>query len=232
MYTEDERPRSIWLRRERARRGPVPVHDRARIAAAAMRLADAGGLAEVTMRKVAATIGAGATALYRYVDNRDELLQLMLDTALDELRFPPITGDAHADLLALAHEQCTVCRRHPWMLDLLQTGLPMTPRGVAYLEHALAALQGADVPGRAKLETVAMVTATVAMVVRTELATGRPTQAWEAEQEEYLRAVVAEGKHPHLATVVRSSPPGQERADLLDRLLPRILAGLLDASRD
>ncbi|GAA1727321.1 TetR/AcrR family transcriptional regulator C-terminal domain-containing protein [Isoptericola hypogeus] len=232
MYTDSGRPRSIWLRPERAGRGPAPGHDRARIAAAAVGLADGGGLDDVTMRRVAAAIGAGATALYRYVDDRDELLQLMADTALAELRFPPVTGDAHADLLALARELGTVCRRHPWLVDLLQARSPMTPRGVDYLEHALAAMQQVDAPGRAKLEAVALVTGLVAMVSRTELANGGSNGEREAAQAEYLRAVVENGEHPHLAGVVASSAPAGDGEDLLGRLLPRILSGLLTPGRE
>ncbi|CAM3662651.1 TetR/AcrR family transcriptional regulator [Isoptericola cucumis] len=230
MYTDEERPGrpgSIWLRKERAGRGPAPVHDRAGITAAAIGLADDGGLDAVTMRKVAAAIGSGATALYRYVERRDELLELMLDAALDELRFPALTGDARADLLAVARELRTVCRRHPWLLDLLQARPPMTPRVAAYLEYALAAMQHVDAPGRAKLEAAATVTGMVAMVVRTELGSAAPTREREAAQAEYLREVVAGGGHPHLAEVVRSSPPGPGDDDLLGRLLPRVLAGLL-----
>ncbi|MEN5075140.1 TetR/AcrR family transcriptional regulator C-terminal domain-containing protein [Isoptericola cucumis] len=230
MYTEHGRPGrpgSIWLRQERAGRGPAPLHDRSGIAAAAIGLADDGGLDAVTMRKVAAAIGSGATALYRYVERRDELLELMLDAALDGLRFPPLTGDAPDDLLAVARELRTVCRRHPWLLDLLQARPPVTPRVAAYLEHALAAMQDVDVPGRAKLEAAATVTGVVAMVVRTELGSAAPTREWEAAQAEYLREVVAGGRHPHLAAVVATSDPAPAGEDLLDRLLPRVLSGLL-----
>lgn len=231
MYAENGRARSIWLRRERADRGPAPGHDRAGIAAAAVRLADDGGLAAVSMRKVAGAIGAGATALYRYVDSRDELLQLMLDTVLAEVRFPALSGNWRGDLLALARALGTVCRRHPWTVDVLQAQPPMTPHGVAYLERSLAVMASVDAPGAAKLETAAMVIGLVTTVARTELAADRSTQEWQAAQEEYLRAVVAAGEHPHLARVVASSSPAPQDDDLLGRLLPRILSGLLGASK-
>lgn len=50
---------SIWLRPERAGRGPTPTFDRDRIAAAGIALADADGLPAVTMRAVAVALGAG-----------------------------------------------------------------------------------------------------------------------------------------------------------------------------
>jgi len=234
VYAEGERSSSIWLRRERAGRGPAPGHDRAGIAAAAVRLADDGGLAAVSMRKVAGAIGAGATALYRYVDSRDELVDLMLDAVLAELRFPPLAGGWQADVLALARALDAVCRQHPWVVDVLQAQPPMTPHGVALLERVLGALEPVDAAGHAKLEAAAMVIGLVATVARTELAADRSTEEWRSAQEEYLRAVVVAGEHPRLSQAIATSTPstGDQDGDqdLLGRLLPRILAGLLDAT--
>ena len=115
-----ERPSSIWLRPERTGRGPVPEHDRARIAAAAVTLADADGLGAVSMRKIAAALGTAPASLYRYVDSRDELLELMADAAAGELDLTrPLSGDWQADLVALAHQMHGIYRRHPWLLDLV-----------------------------------------------------------------------------------------------------------------
>ena len=65
--------------------GPAPAHTREEIAAAAIALADAEGIAAVTMRRVAAAIGLTAMSLYNYLPRKDDLYDLMLDTALGEL---------------------------------------------------------------------------------------------------------------------------------------------------
>ncbi len=78
---------SIWTRPERAARGPAPEHSRAEIAAAGVALADRRGLAAVTMRSVAAAIGAAPASLYRYVATRDELVELMADQVYGEYRY-------------------------------------------------------------------------------------------------------------------------------------------------
>jgi AcrR family transcriptional regulator len=228
-----DRPRSIWLRPERTGRGPVPEHDRARIAAAAVALADADGLGAVSMRKIAAALGTAPASLYRYVDSRDELLELMADAAAGELDLTrPLSGDWQADLVALAHQLHGIHRRHPWLLDLVPGHVGPGPRAVDQLEYALAALAELDVAGPVKLEAVAMLNAIVALVVRTELAVGGSTAAWSADQAEFLGAVVTAGHHPHLAAALAeasTAPPATEN-DLLDRILPRMLAGLLDSS--
>ena len=230
----DDKPRSLWLRKEQAGRGPVPAHDRAEIAAAAIELADAGGLDAVSMRKVAAALGAGAASLYRYVETRDELLELMSDTVGGQLelsRRP--TGDWRADLLILAHEIRRVYRLHPWMLDVSPGAAALGPNAVNYLEHALEILHEVAVSARVKMEIIAMINGLVGGFVRTELAVGTNTSAWALGQAEFLGAVVRAGQHPHLAATMQDltpTPDGNEGTDdLLDRVLPRVITGLLAA---
>ena len=63
------------------RRSPL---DRTRIVRAALRVADAEGLAAVTMRRVATELGTGAMSLYRHVPGKEALVSLMIDEALGE----------------------------------------------------------------------------------------------------------------------------------------------------
>src|SRR5580692_11392634 len=67
----------LWGRRERGKRGPRPGLSADAIVNAAIRLADAEGLDAVSMARVAAELGFTTMSLYRYVANKDELLQLM-----------------------------------------------------------------------------------------------------------------------------------------------------------
>src|SRR6516162_2662775 len=70
-----------WGVRDRPHKGPRPGLSLERIVAAAVRLADAEGLAAVSMSRVAAELGAAPMSLYRHVTAKDELLTLMLDAA-------------------------------------------------------------------------------------------------------------------------------------------------------
>jgi AcrR family transcriptional regulator len=224
--------RSIWLRQERAGRGPVPEHSRAEIAAAAVALADAGGLPAVSMRKVAAAVGTGAASLYRYVDNRDELVELMADAVIDEVdldRAP--SGDWRADLVALAHSIRAVYRRHPWMVDVMP-GRAIGPNAVDVLEHALSLMAGLRVPAGTKMEAFAVLTSTVVQLARAESAMPASPADHQQAQAEFLASVVARGRHPHLAAAFADPGSPDTAADLLDRVLPRVLTGLLDTDRD
>src|ERR1044071_8495408 len=71
---------SAWGLRERPPKGPRPGMSVPAIVDAAVRVADADGLAAVSMSRVAKELGAATMALYRYVGSKDELLMLMVDT--------------------------------------------------------------------------------------------------------------------------------------------------------
>ena len=65
---------SVWGLRERPPKGPRPGMSVPTIVDAAVRVADADGLAAVSMSRVAKELGAATMALYRYVGSKDELL--------------------------------------------------------------------------------------------------------------------------------------------------------------
>ena len=133
----------IWARPERAAKGPAPSRSRAQIAAAAVQLADDEGLEAVSMRKVAAALGIGAASLYRYIESKDELYELMVDLVEGEDGPPPpLSGDWRADLTAFAHKTRASIHRHPWMASLAAGRPTFGPNSLAWAEYGLAAIDG------------------------------------------------------------------------------------------
>ncbi|MGW2584351.1 TetR/AcrR family transcriptional regulator [Streptomyces virginiae] len=123
---------SVWLAARPAaparRRSEAPSGlDRERITAATVRLLDADGLARFSMRRLAAGLGVTAMSLYWYVDTKQDLLELALDSALGELELPPETAEGTARsgdagwpgrLTALARGYRRVLADHPWLAPL------------------------------------------------------------------------------------------------------------------
>jgi AcrR family transcriptional regulator len=225
---------SIWTRPERAARGPAPEHSRAEIAAAAVTLADARGLAAVTMRSVAAATGTAPASLYRYVATRDELVELMTDQVNGEFRYAGAwSGDPVADLLGLAHQGRVIYHRHPWLLDIPPTGGLPGPHAVAFIEHTLAALAGTPMSAQARLETIGLFSGAVRLFAQAEITqqrAGRDTAQWQESLGGYLLQITAGGQHPHLAAALaeQSGDGAPARQDpLFDRAMTRILTGLL-----
>lgn len=226
----NEEPGSIWLRPVRAAKGPMPEYSRSQIAQAGVAVADADGLAAVTMRRVAEEVGAGSASLYRYVSKRDELLELMIDEVTGE--FTPVTksGDWPADLLVLAREFRGIYLRHPWVVTATAEMSPTGPNAVAFLENALTLLGDVEVESRVKLEAVAVLSGMVRLLVGFELTRAgsqQTIQQWQASQAAYLAHVADDGHHPHLTAALGSAGEGSVSEPVFDRVLARVLPGLL-----
>ena len=98
--------------------------DRERIVSAAVSFIDESGLPGLSMRRLGAALGVEAMALYRYVPGRENLLDAVVETIMDEMREDPETIDAPRDgwqdfLQRLAHGVRRVALSHPKAFPLV-----------------------------------------------------------------------------------------------------------------
>jgi AcrR family transcriptional regulator len=222
---------SIWMRPERAAAGRPAQHSRGEITAAAIGIADREGLDAVSMRRVAAELGTGAASLYRYVDTREELLELMSDATAAEYSLPGPDGDWLAGLLAIAEQTRAIMRRHPWLPGLVLTRPVIGPNGLSLLQHYLALLEHHPADIAAKLEAFAMLSGMTATFVLHEQAGG----AELAERNlAYVQHALTSGEHPALARLLSQGPPppgdavqSVNPADRFRDILARVLTALL-----
>jgi AcrR family transcriptional regulator len=217
------------MRPQRAAAGRPAGHSLDEITEAAIQIADQEGLDAVSMRRVAARLGTGAASLYRYVDNRDDLLDLMIDATAAEYRFTAPSGDWLADLLHIGEQARSIMRHHNWLPSLVITRSVLGPNGIILLEHVLAALASHPASAAAKLEAFAVFSATTALFTHNELTGGSDRQQRNAA---YLHHALATGQHPLLAQLLapQGTPLPTEAPDPRDRyrdVLARILTGLL-----
>ncbi|MFI1174137.1 TetR/AcrR family transcriptional regulator [Streptomyces melanogenes] len=150
---------SVWLERGkpagRARRSDQPASatslDRDRIIAESVRLLDAEGPAKFSMRRLAGELGVTAMSLYWYVDTKDDLLELALDSVFGELRVPDVEGaGADADwrdqLRELAVSYRSVMVRHPWVSPLVGRYLNIGPNSMEFAAAAQKILSRSGLP--------------------------------------------------------------------------------------
>lgn len=116
MSTEQQAIPSVWARPRPSRRAQDAL-GREQIVAAAIALLDADGVDALSMRKLGARLGAGATSLYWHVANKDELMELVVDEVFGELDLPATAGPDtwRAAATTAAHSMRTVMTRHPWL---------------------------------------------------------------------------------------------------------------------
>jgi len=112
--------RRLWRHRGTTvpgpRRGPRGELDLDEILAAAIALADAGGLEAVSTRTVAAHFGKSPMALYAYVGSKEQMLALMQDHASAMPAWDDPGGTLADDLSAWADAFFDLHLTHPWLL--------------------------------------------------------------------------------------------------------------------
>ncbi|MFI1954702.1 TetR/AcrR family transcriptional regulator [Streptomyces xinghaiensis] len=201
----------LWGRDERRTRGPKPALTLDRIVTAAVAVADAEGLAAVSMRRIAGELGVGAMSLYRYVPGKAELLDLMLDKVngfdREQAEDPALLG-WRGTLERVARGIWELYGRHPWLVHVDQARPLLGPGALAGLEYALEGLDGLPLadPERISLLVVidGYVTGTARSRVNADLAeqrTGMSDEEFWTAQAPILERVMATGAYPKLAAL-------------------------------
>jgi AcrR family transcriptional regulator len=225
----------IWMRPERAGKGPAPSHSRAEITATAIALADAEGIDAVSMRNVAAKLGAGTGTLYRYVARKDDLIDLMVDAVEGEDGGPaPLSGDWRQDLRAFARRARSIMHRHPWVAVLTAGRPTLGPNELRLSEHTLEAIAGLGLTIDDMLVNLQTLQAFVRGYTLGELAeqeairrSGLARDQWMTAYSPYLQTILDGGRHPLVAQVDAEGPHAEDQDERGFELgLSRILDGL------
>lgn len=120
---------------------------RDRIVRTAIALADADGLAAVSMRKVALELGVATMSLYRHVASKDDLVLYMGDFVAGEEPFPARAATWRANLEIAARLLWTLCRRHHWLAEVFSMTRPRpTANLLDFTEWALSTLLELGLP--------------------------------------------------------------------------------------
>lgn len=116
---------------------------RERILEAGVRLADAGGIESLSMRRLAQDLGVEAMTLYYYVRNKGELTDAMLDVVFAEMLLPPSGPDWRSDVRQTAISARDVLLRHPWACQLLMAPTAVSPARLVWMNAMLGRLRAA-----------------------------------------------------------------------------------------
>jgi AcrR family transcriptional regulator len=109
----------------------------------AMAVADAGGIASLTIRSLADELGVKPMSVYHYVANKDEILDGIVDVVFSEITTPTPGGDWRAELHRRALSCRTVLRRHRWAIGLLESRTAPGPATLRHHDAVLATLLAA-----------------------------------------------------------------------------------------
>jgi AcrR family transcriptional regulator len=173
--------------------------NRAEVVRIGIELADAEGLAALSMRRIAAELGVSTMALYRHVGGKDALVLQMVDHALGEFPLaaaPKRWRDAVADV---ARVQWAAYRRHLWLASAISLGRPqLLPNLLPHSDAILRALARVDktealYAAISVFAYVRGVALTLEAEAQAEQDTGLTADEWADRQTEQMAALVAAG---------------------------------------
>ena len=130
-----------------AKKTSVPL-SRERIVTVAVALADAGGYASLSMRKIAEDLGAGTMALYRHVANKEDLLDDMVDVVFAEMYPPAIGGKWKPELRQRGISARAALQRHPWAVGLMESRMRPGPASAVHHNATMGCLREGGFPFR------------------------------------------------------------------------------------
>ncbi|WP_232331436.1 TetR/AcrR family transcriptional regulator [Agromyces laixinhei] len=240
---DPELPRGValaWGVAANPQRGPKRELSIERIVDAAVEIADAEGLAAVSMSRVAAALGFTTMSLYRYVTSKDDLILLMQEGAM----VPPVPDETiergwrdgvRAWVLAIRGAYLA----HPWLVDIPISGAPITPNSLLLVDWFLREVRDLPLSDGEKMSTLLLLTSYARATGAQErdlgvaAATADPADVTGANFFEALAELVTPERFPYLSPLLAGggyvAVPGEapdETDDDFDFGLARILDGI------
>jgi AcrR family transcriptional regulator len=197
----------IWARPAPGER--KPAHSRERIAAAALKIADAEGFEAVTMRRVASELGAGTMTLYHYVRNKRELAALMDDAVMGELLVPAdeLADDWREGLAQIARRTYRVFMNHPWTFEFIggedDPGVG-GPNALHHVEQSLLVVEKTGLDLKGQFDITALVDDYVFGHAMRARGIGRSREAPQQRFDAiiaYMETQLATGDYPRLQAI-------------------------------
>jgi len=116
---------------------------RDRVLHAAVAVADADGVAGLTIRSLATALGVKPMSVYHYVANKDEILDGIVDLVFAEIDLPTAGGDWRLQMRCRANSARQALRRHTWAIGLMESRSAPGPATLRHHDAVIGALRAA-----------------------------------------------------------------------------------------
>jgi AcrR family transcriptional regulator len=114
---------------------------RERVLQTAVRRADEGGIASVSMRKLGQELGVEAMALYHHFANKDDLVDGMVDLVFGEIELPPSSRDWRTAMRQRAIGVRNALLRHRWAVGLMESRRRPGPANLRHHDAVIGSLR-------------------------------------------------------------------------------------------
>ncbi len=211
--------------RRKRKREPV---SRERALRVAIEVADAGGLVDLTMRRIADELGVEAMSLYHHVPSKDAILDGMVDLVFREIDLPSRDVDWKTAMRRRAASMRAVLLRHRWAISLMESRTTPGHATLAHHDAVLGCLRAAGFSIELTAHAYAVLDSYIYGFVHTEIQLPfETTEETHVLASEMLAAFPVD-TFPHLAELMKEhiSKPGYAFGNEFDYGFELILDGL------
>ena len=215
--------------------GRKPKVSRDQVLAAALEIADEGGLAAVTMTNVGARLGVEAMSLYRHIGNKEEMLDGLVDRVYGEIEVPADATDWREALRRQAVSAHAVLNRHPWAIGVMESRAQPGPANLGHHDAMVGILFRAGFDGPSAVRVYNLLDSYIYGFALQEATLPFSSPEEMAEQSAQMLAGMADA-YPNLAAVERELVGtgfvyAEEFEAGLDIILPALPEPVRTASR-
>jgi AcrR family transcriptional regulator len=180
-----------------------------------MAVADAGGLASLTIRSLAQELGVKPMSVYYHVANKEEILDGIVDLVFNEIELPTVGGDWRTEMTRRSHSAREVLKRHPWALLLLESRRSPGPATLAHHDAVLGTFREAGWSVAMTAHAYALLDAFVFGFALQEASLPFEGPDGAAEIAEPIMQLMATGAYPYLVEMATSHyvQPGYDFGD-------------------
>jgi AcrR family transcriptional regulator len=238
LSTSSKPPRPPWKGPERERRRRPLSADA--IVDAALAVVDAEGYDALTMRRVAQELGTGGASLYAHVENKDALIDMVMDRVIGELDvpWPPDPANAAEQIKEYVRRVRGMYAEHRDLARGALARIPTGPNALVKMEQMLGVMRAAGLPDQAVayaadlLSLYATATAYEESLYSARGWTEEDMLRYVDQLREYLEGLPAD-RFPHMVALAGAltAGAGDERFEFGLDLLVRGLMSLREPSR-
>ena len=201
---------------------------RAGIVAAAVGVADAEGVAALSMRSVGKRLGVEAMSLYHHVANKEDLLDGMVDAVFAEFHAPEVGGAWREEMRARHHSARAVLKKHPWAVGMMDSRRNAGYETLRHHDAVLGCLREAGFSLALTGHAFAVLDAHLYGFLVQELSLAFDGEQDLAELGEQILTALPEGQLPYFRefTLEHALQPGYAFGDEFEVGLELLLDGL------
>jgi AcrR family transcriptional regulator len=193
-----------------------------------LKLADAGGIEGLSMRKLGQALGVEAMALYYHFANKERVLDGIVDLVFGEIDLPATGTDWKAAMRGRAISVRDALLRHRWAIGLMESRTSPGPANLRHHDAVIGCLLAGGFDMAAAATAYSLLDAYIYGFALTKMNLPFETTTDIAEMAETMLEPFPTGEYPNLAAFItdHAMKPGYDFADEFEVGLDVILDGL------